>query len=284
MARRDDREGLSSLNDLNDYEVADGEPDPRGWDVFASDGVKVGRIEDLLVDTGEMRVRAIECRVDEKGLNLPSGENSMYIPIRSVSLDESAQRAVVPNLRSDQVESFRGRPGFAEFETGTRGTGARTGAFGGVTTGRTARGITGRESGRGTTEREEVHIPRSEEQLDIGKRTVRAGEVDVHKRVETQHVSEPVRVRHEEVDIERHSVTGRRAGGAEIGEEDVRIPVSEEEIVVSKHPVVREEIVLRKRGIDETRRAEADLRKERVDIETKGDVHTRNESERGRRR
>lgn len=129
MAEPNDREGLSNLNDLRDYEVADGEPDPRGWDLFAGDGVKVGRIQDLLVDTGQMRVRAIECRIDEQSLNLPHGDSRLFIPIRSVSLDESAERAVVPGLRSDQIQDLRGRTDFSSFgarDLGTTDTGRET--------------------------------------------------------------------------------------------------------------------------------------------------------------
>jgi len=278
MAGRSERGEFSSLNDLRDYEVADGEPDPRGWDVFANDGVRVGRIEDLLVDTDQMRVRAIECHIDNQALNLPQGEDRLYIPIRSVSLDESAHRAVVPDLRSDQVESMRGRSSLESFSTGTRGS---TRASTGRTTGR---GMGARESGRPRSGGEEVHVPLSDEELDVSKRSVRAGEVDVHTRVETEHVSRPVNVRHEEIDIERRSVTGQRGARADFEERDIRIPVTEEELVVDKHPVVREEIVLRKRAVDEERRAEADLRHERANIETKGDARTHDESERGRRR
>ena len=154
MARRENREALSCLNDIKDYEVADGEPDPRGWDVFASDGVRVGRIEDLLVDTGEMRVRAIDLIIDQRALNLPEGDNHLYVPIRSVSLDEGAQRAVVPGLRSEQVGTLRGRRDFDALETsmgqsrgretGAREPGAREDTLEGTTTGRTGGTTTGR--------------------------------------------------------------------------------------------------------------------------------------------
>jgi len=308
MAARDEGEGLSNLNDLNDYEVSDGEPDPRGWDLFAGDGVRIGTVEDLLVDTDAMRVRALECRIDEESLHLPHGDSSLFIPIRSVTLEESSERAVVPDMRSDQVNTLRGRRDFTAFGSAIAG-GAAAGAIGRERSGergerpglgervrerfegrhgreeeseRTGMRAGGREGAR--EERGEMHIPRVEEEMQVGKREVRAGEVDVRKHVETEHVKQPVEVRREEVDIERRPVSGQRAANTEIGEREVRIPVSEEEVVVGKRPVVREEIVLRKRDLGETRTAEADLRRERVDIETKGDVRTRDESERGRRR
>jgi len=63
-----------------------------------------------------------------------------------------------------------------------------------------------------------------------------------------------------------------RDGRGEIGEEEVRIPVSEEELVVEKRPRVKEELVVRKRPVEETQEIEADLRREEIDIETRGRV------------
>jgi Domain of unknown function (DUF2382) len=63
-------------------------------------------------------------------------------------------------------------------------------------------------------------------------------------------------------------VEDREASEAEIGEDDeVRIPVVEEEVVVEKRPVVKEEIRLRKEVVEEEEVVEADVRKEEVKVE-----------------
>lgn len=54
---------LEHLSELKDFRVAEGEPDIRGWDVRTSDRQKVGEVEDLLVDTAEMKVRYIEVKL-----------------------------------------------------------------------------------------------------------------------------------------------------------------------------------------------------------------------------
>ncbi len=72
--------------------------------------------------------------------------------------------------------------------------------------------------------------------------------------------------RREEVNVERVSVN-EPASEAEIGEDEVVIPIVEEEIVVQKRPVVREEIRVRKGVIEEEEVFEADLRKEEVEVE-----------------
>ena len=57
---------LRHLDELDDFEIADGEPDIRGWDVKAADDRKVGEVADLLVDTGAKEVRYIEVRLDKE--------------------------------------------------------------------------------------------------------------------------------------------------------------------------------------------------------------------------
>lgn len=114
--------------------------------------------------------------------------------------------------------------------------------------------------------REQV-VTRSEEELAVGKRSVEAGAVNVRKTVETEHVREQVPVTREEVTVERRPVSDVRAGDATIGADEIRVPVREEEVIAEKRPVVREEIVVRKHAVQETETVEADLRKERVDVE-----------------
>lgn len=53
---------LSEL--LHNHRIASGDPDVRGWEVVGSDGRTVGRIHDLLVDTGSQRVRYLDVELD----------------------------------------------------------------------------------------------------------------------------------------------------------------------------------------------------------------------------
>jgi uncharacterized protein (TIGR02271 family) len=106
----------------------------------------------------------------------------------------------------------------------------------------------------------------SEEELAVGKRKVSAGEVSVHKHVETEHVTETVPLTRDEVTIERRPVTDRQSA-APIGEDHITVRLTEEEAVVEKRPVVKEEIVVKKHAVQETQTVEADLKKERADIE-----------------
>jgi uncharacterized protein (TIGR02271 family) len=132
-------------------------------------------------------------------------------------------------------------------------------------------------------------LTRSEEELTVGKRRVPAGEVRLSKSVETEHVREDAPVMREEVTVERHAVAdGTRAGDVEMGEEEITIPVTEEEVVAEKRAVVKEEIVARTREVEENRTVEADLQREMVDIDdqtrTKSSKRSKSKSSRASKR
>ena len=55
---------LRHLDELDDVEIAEGEPDIRGWEVTGADGRTLGEVVDLLVDTGAMKVRYVEVKLD----------------------------------------------------------------------------------------------------------------------------------------------------------------------------------------------------------------------------
>jgi uncharacterized protein (TIGR02271 family) len=57
------------------------------------------------------------------------------------------------------------------------------------------------------------------------------------------------------------------ASEAEIGEDEVVVPVTEEEIVVHKRPVLKEEVRIRKDVVEDTEVVEEDVRREEVEVE-----------------
>ena len=113
----------------------------------------------------------------------------------------------------------------------------------------------------------EQRLTLSEEQLSVGKRQVSAGEVQLNKRVETEHVRESVPVMREEVTIERRPLSANADINADIGEDEIRIPLMAEEVVVEKRVVPTEEVIVSKRAVQEEKTVEADLRRERVDYD-----------------
>jgi uncharacterized protein (TIGR02271 family) len=110
-----------------------------------------------------------------------------------------------------------------------------------------------------------------EEELRTEKERVQAGEVRLRKEVVTEQRTIEVPVTREEVVIERRpAVAGQEAGGS-IGEgQEIRIPIMEEEVRVEKTPVVREEVSLKKRQVQDTERVSETVRREEARIEESG--------------
>jgi len=115
----------------------------------------------------------------------------------------------------------------------------------------------------------------TEEQLRVQKDQVEAGTVNVRKEVHTEHKTIDVPVEREEVVIERRPASGQPATGAMGGKQEINIPVREEEVHIEKTPVVKEEVSVGKRTVRENEKVGADIRKEEIKVDTKGDVNVR---------
>lgn len=113
-----------------------------------------------------------------------------------------------------------------------------------------------------------AELLRHEEELRIGKESRELGAIRARKRVETEEVEELVPRQTEYADIERETPGGEDSGEIEtLPDGSVSVPVFEEELVVTKRLVVRERVIIRKHTVTEDERVEAELRKERIEVE-----------------
>ena len=122
------------------------------------------------------------------------------------------------------------------------------------------------EPGGDLDDEDELRVQRTEEELAAGTREREAGALNVRKRVRTDRESIEVPTRHEEVSVERVPGEGE-AAETEIGDDEVSIPLTEEEVVVEKRPVAKEEIRIRKDVVEDTEVVEENVRREEVDID-----------------
>lgn len=119
------------------------------------------------------------------------------------------------------------------------------------------------------------HLERTEERL-VPRVTAReAGGVRINRRVVEEQEQVEVTLRHDEIELERRRVDRAMAPDeqpvTERGDTTI-VLVVEERLVVQKVPWVVEEIHLR-RGLVSERKTIADtVRRERIEIETQGDV------------
>lgn len=228
-------------------------PDVRvGMTAYTMDGEKLGVI----------------ARIDEDNLLIERGwffRKDFLIPYGDIE-DVREDQVIVRQRRADFEEETRSE----SWDTGESDLTGRASEMGerirdtGERLGERAKGVSGY---RGRVE-EETRIPVREEELEAQKR-VKESEVNIRKevRTETQHMEVPVRK--EDVIVERVPVDESRTaemGGEAFREEDIRIPVMEEEVEVTKRPVVKEEVRVRKEVRTETEPVSGEVRKEDVTV------------------
>jgi photosynthetic reaction center H subunit len=91
----DDGTRIAPLSALNDFEVAEGYPDIRGWRVASTDGQEVGKVHDLLIDVDQMRTRYLDVRLT-KELAASPGDRDVLVPIGTAQVVEGKDVVRVP--------------------------------------------------------------------------------------------------------------------------------------------------------------------------------------------
>lgn len=132
---------------------------------------------------------------------------------------------------------------------------------------------------------EEESLRLHEERLQVDKHETQKGEIRVEKEVVEEPRSVDVSVSHDEVTIERRPVLdgeadvdsryGDNAAAFREDDETIRIPITEERVEVTKKPVVTEEIILKKREVEENETIHETVKREEVHFEKDGDVEVK---------
>ena len=125
----------------------------------------------------------------------------------------------------------------------------------------------------------EERVPVIEEQVVIGKRLVENGRrITVSSHVETDRVAEDVRLREENVTIEKRPVN-REVSSADaealLEGREVSMTERSEEVVVGKKAVVTDEVVISKNAGDRVERVEETVRRTEVDVDVDGGKNRR---------
>ncbi len=108
---------------------------------------------------------------------------------------------------------------------------------------------------------------RSEEQLRAGTETVETGRVRLQKHVVTEEQQLTVPVSHEEVHVTREPVRDGDVKAGAIQEEEREVVLHEERPVVAKETVAVERVGLDTETVHEEQQVKDTVRKERIDVE-----------------
>jgi uncharacterized protein (TIGR02271 family) len=248
-----------------------------GWDVYGSDGEKIGDVGDvgsnyLMVTKGFLFTKDI------------------YIPTSAIkSID---QDRVYINVAKDQIDSMgwdQAPAGDAGY--GTTTTDTTTGTYTdqdstsvqSATTTTDAGYVTQPSQGYTTTERsaptqtgdvdDDIRVRRHEEELQAQKVSREAGEVRVSKDVVEEQQTLEVPVTREQITVRSTDVRSTDADTSQAFQGGtISVPVREEGVEVNKQVRVAEELEIDKTAVQDTERVTDTVRKERVNVEEVGDV------------
>src|ERR687894_429440 len=267
-----------------------------GYEVYDPNDEKIGKVDDLFINESD-QPEYIGVKMGFLGL-----EGTSLIPIELARVDENDRRIEAsvdkaqvkegPSFNDDEditpdyEERVYSHYGLQRAHTGGEQRGGYGGYYGdddeagrvgpGMREGDTETGEfrghpeadegVHQSHGSDLEDEDELRVQRTEEELRAGTREREAGRLNVRKRVRTEREQVRVPTKHEEVSVERVPVNEERTG-AEIGEDEVSMPVVEEEAVVGKEAVVKEEVRVRKDVVDDEEVVEEDVRREEVDVD-----------------
>jgi uncharacterized protein (TIGR02271 family) len=106
------------------------------------------------------------------------------------------------------------------------------------------------------------------EVLRVHKDRVNRGEARIRKEVVTENKTVQVPVQREELVIERKPAAGERPAGT-LRNEEIRVPLSEEQARLAKSTVAREGVSVGKKPVEQVRDLETDVRHEELSVEDK---------------
>lgn len=257
------------LSHLSDWELENSDQDLRGKYLMDWDGNRLGRVDEMIVDTDLERVVAL---VLDNGKEYPISsvelrDNDAYLlregAVRTTGVmdrDLVGERAIADRTVVAERDATLAKDRIADTK---------------LATGALAAGE--------LKETETRSIPLIEERLRVIKRAAQVGEVDVRTHVREEQRTIEVPVAHEEVFIERREVTPHPADATVAPrEETIRVPLMGEEAMVEKEAVVTGEVVVGKRRVVENRELAGTVRRTEVDVEREGDAEVRTDADRVR--
>jgi uncharacterized protein (TIGR02271 family) len=242
--------------------------DWQGRTILGSDGEKIGKVDEVYLDenTGKPEWATVK-----SGL---FGSKSNFVPLAGAT---SSGEEVSVQVTKDQVKDAPGVEADGELSPAEEAKlfehyGVPYTAAGTVT----AEGPRGGRGGSGTDHdtggpASDGAMTRSEEELQVGTRSVETGRVRLRKHVVTEMVTKTVPVQREEVRVEREPITDANRGaamdGPEISEEEHEVVLHEDQPVVEKTVVPKERVRLDTETLSGEQEISEEVRKEQIETD-----------------
>lgn len=212
----------------------------QGEAVYSSEGEKIGTVEEVFYDeqsntpewigigTGFLGTKRVLVPIE----GATSGEDGLTVPFAKDQVKDS------PDVDGDEIGQDTEAELYAHYGLAYSERRSDSGL---------PEGGRGRSMDQGLSRGDEdsTGVVRSEEQLQVGTQQVEAGTVRLRKWVETEDANIDVELKRETAKVTREPMD-EVVSGAEIGEDEIEIPLHREEAVVQKQVVGKERITLEK--------------------------------------
>lgn len=270
---------LHKISDFDaDYHNSIQGNDIKGMSVYSkANGEKIGTVSDILVDDqGKFRYLIVD-------LGLWIFGKKVLLPIGRTNTDFNANRILVDMIK-EQAENLpeykEGMPLDYDYEERVRGVHRTSaGTTTPVTYNRDSYSYDQDRDLYDASAHEDQTFRLYEERLIANKQRQKAGEVTIGKRVETDTARVAVPLEKERIVIERTTPTDAgqavAPGVANFRDGEVaRIEIHEEVPDIRKEAFVSEEVRVKKVVTQETHEAQDTIRREELDVNTDGRVHS----------
>ncbi|GEO12273.1 DUF2382 domain-containing protein [Segetibacter aerophilus] len=284
----------------SDFEIADGQPNIKGWDIKDETGKRIGEVDELLFDAQSRKVRYIV--VDLEGNVLDLETRHVLVPIGIAQLHDKNDDVILPGVTAGHLQSlpeYKKDDVGIETENKVRNAFASLGAAGfgaaAITSNnfgknedfynhehfnednlyrnrnRLSNNLGNQTAGENTSNitSENTTLPVIEENLEVGKREVENGGVRLRSRIVEQKVSEDINLKQEKVTVERTPVD-RPASEGDIHEKAIEMEAKEELPVTHKEARIVEEVSLNKEVTEREETISDTVRKTDVQVENLG--------------
>ena len=267
----------------SDYEIADGQPNIKGWDVKDGNGKKIGEVDELIFDVQSRKVRYIVLDLEGNVFDLDTRD--VLVPIGIAQLHDKDDNVILTGVTAEQIRSLPEYDDDNEItsDTENRVRNAFAGIGGAALTGAALTSGGGRDNdndfynhdhfnednlyrNRNSGSTEKATIPVIEEELQVGKREVETGGIRLRSRIVENEVQEKINLREEKVHVERTPVD-RPANVADLKEEQFEVTERAEVPVVAKEARVVEEVSLNKEVTEKEEAIRDTVRSTEVDVE-----------------
>ena len=272
---------LKELGD-SDFEIVDGEPNIKGWDVKDVSGKRIGEVDELIFNHDTYKVLYLIVDLDNNEFGLDE-DKKVLVPIGLAELHEKDDEVILPDVTATQLSSL---PPYEkdnitpQTETTIRtvfSSGAAGLAASSLTTETPQQDFYQHENFNDTkfygkrpqSTSETGSIPIIEEKMEVGKREVETGGVRLKSRVVQENVQENVNLRSERVVVEQTPVN-RPATAADLEtfkEGTIEMKEYAEVPVVSKEAFVTGEVSLEKEVEETNQTVAGTIRKTEVETE-----------------